>query len=523
MQSALARSIINRLIVIMSWGVTWGIAIVFLGLLVGAAAVILPPLASIGIVATAAVVLLWAMPDLHSVPEGALRKAFFATVAVAYVVPVYYALAIPGFPWISFRRLFLIVTVLLFAFILASSGSARRYISESLRAAPALSICVIGFFVMMVLSIFSSAAWSQSLATLMDATLTWYVLFATCVLIIRTREDVNILLRILIVCLVIDGVVGLAEFFSQQPLYLRLLPADMLQALYQSNPALASIGAGGLRRGFYRAVSIYNTPLAFGEFAAVLGPLCAYFVVHAKRNSDRLLGGVGFIFCMVSIFCSGARGAYMGFLLAVPLFALMWAYRQNRFNPRSMVGGIALTVAAMGTIALVSLILFWKRAHDMVLGGGETQVSDEARFIQWRLAWPHILENPVTGNGFGLAGHVVGYFTPGGTTPTVDSYIISLLVDLGVPGLIFFFGMLGIAILMGVWRYLTDENHDAELGGAIACSLIAFSVYRIGLSQVENHTLVFLLIGICFTVARWNVENKKKKKPLSPQYRWQRT
>ena len=44
--------------------VAWAVASIALGLVVGLAAVILPPLGSFGIVAAAAVVLLWVMPDL---------------------------------------------------------------------------------------------------------------------------------------------------------------------------------------------------------------------------------------------------------------------------------------------------------------------------------------------------------------------------------------------------------------------------------------------------------------------------
>lgn len=507
MQWTSTRGFVSRLGSALSWSFTWGLAMVFICLLVGAAAVILPPLASIGMVAAVGLVLLWAMPELHMVPDGLLRRFFFLTVLVAYTVPVYYAVDIAGLPWISVRRIFLATTVALFALTIAGSQTARSHISESLRAAPALATCAIGFFVMMVLSVFTSAFWPQSLASLVDATLAWYVLFAACVLLIRTRDDVHTLLKILVVCVIIVGSLGLAEFFGQQPYYLRVLPAGMVQSLIESNPALANIGGAGLRRGLYRSVSMFNTPLAFGEFAAMMGPLCAYFVVHPHRRFDRILGVFGLIFCMISIFCSGARGAYMGFLLAVPLFALLWALRQNRLNPRSLAGGMLLTIGTMFSMALVAMVMFWPRMHDMVLGGAETTASDQARFIQWNMAWPRILDNPVTGNGFGLAGHVVGYVTPSGM-PTVDSYVISLLVDLGVPGFLFFVGMMAVAAFIGVRMYLTDPDQDAEIGGAIACALLAFGVYRTGLSQVENHTLFFLLIGICFAVVRMYNERR---------------
>src|SRR5258707_15870736 len=84
--------------------VAWSIASIALGLVVGLAAVILPPLGAFGIVAACGVVLLWVMPDLPLVSPGAIRKAFFFMLIAALSIPFYYMLQFPGLPWISARR-----------------------------------------------------------------------------------------------------------------------------------------------------------------------------------------------------------------------------------------------------------------------------------------------------------------------------------------------------------------------------------------------------------------------------------
>ena len=85
--------------------VAWSVAAMALGLVVGLAAVILPPLGAFGIVAGAAVVLLWVMPDLPLVSPGLIRKAFFVMLIVDVSIPFYYMVQFPGLPWISARRL----------------------------------------------------------------------------------------------------------------------------------------------------------------------------------------------------------------------------------------------------------------------------------------------------------------------------------------------------------------------------------------------------------------------------------
>src|SRR5574340_744403 len=68
-----APSLVRRLAPI----VAWAAASILLGLVVGFAAVILPPIGSFGIVAVVGLVLLWVMPDLPLVSPGLIRKTFF--------------------------------------------------------------------------------------------------------------------------------------------------------------------------------------------------------------------------------------------------------------------------------------------------------------------------------------------------------------------------------------------------------------------------------------------------------------
>src|SRR6516164_2621375 len=72
--------------------VAWAAASIFLGLVVGFAAVVLPPTGAFGFVAVAGVVLLWVMPDLPLVSIGAVRKAFFVMLVADLCVPFYYTI-----------------------------------------------------------------------------------------------------------------------------------------------------------------------------------------------------------------------------------------------------------------------------------------------------------------------------------------------------------------------------------------------------------------------------------------------
>ncbi len=68
-----------------------------------------------------------------------------------------------------------------------------------------------------------------------------------------------------------------------------------------------------------------------------------------------------------------------------------------------------------------------------------------------------------------MSGDVIGYYTAGGI-PSVDSYILTLLVETGIPGFLFFFGIIACGIWVGLRVYLSDDNEYSAMGGPIACS-----------------------------------------------------
>ena len=83
-----------------------------------------------------------------------------------------------------------------------------------------------------------------------------------------------------------------------------------------------------------------------------------------------------------------------------------------------------------------------------MLGGGAEAASNNGRWVQWAAAWPLVKSNPITGHGFGTGGDDIG--------SSIDSYVISLLVETGVPGFLFFTGLVLLPIWYGVRAYLTD-------------------------------------------------------------------
>jgi len=475
--------------------VAWSIVSVSLGLLLGFAAVILPPTGTFGIVAIAGIALLWALPDLPHVPTKVVRASFFIMLVVILTIPSYYTLIVPGLPWISARRLVTFGLIIPFVIAVAGSSQERHNISTIFTGSALLSLFCIGFFIMTIVSTITSRDLSQSSSQMSDIILSWYTPLFAAVLVIRSKEDVLTVMKIICFSSLLISAIALYDYMFMRQFYINFLPAQMLRAIIESSPQMSNLGVMIFRNGLPRSTSVFLSPLALAEFLAMTAPIGYYFVAQGQSARERALGIGVTIMCLVGIYCSGSRGGWNCLIGASVAFVGIWLLRKMRFNRNSLLPAFASVTAAVTFVVLLVLILFWRPLHNMVLGGGAEAASDSGRAVQWALAIPKILQSPIVGYGVNVSTQTVGYTTPGGAL-TLDSYAISLLVDNGIPGFVFFAGMIVIGIFFGVREYITKPTTQAAMAGSLACSLVAFGIYRLYLSQRENHTLFFILVGL---------------------------
>jgi hypothetical protein len=235
----------------------WAVAAILLGLLVGIAAVVLPPTGVFAIPSAAFLILLWAMPDLASAPKRTLRALFFIVLVVDLCVPNYYTYQVSGLPWISVHRLFTFPLIMTFAVVVSSSSQARSQIAETLGAAKPIAIGAIGFLVMIIASIFTSSSSGESLGQTVDVFLNWYVPLFALALLIRTEADFFKLVRVIGWCTIFVALAGVLEFILQRRIFIDVMPASLKAALMEANPSFANMATmSSFRMGMYRASSI---------------------------------------------------------------------------------------------------------------------------------------------------------------------------------------------------------------------------------------------------------------------------
>ncbi len=487
--------------------VAWAVATIALGVVLGLSAVILPPMGTFGIVGIAGLVLLWVMPDLPLVAPGFIRKAFFVMLTTDLIIPFYYTVQFSGLPWISARRLATLALIAPFLVAAATSSEVRQHIAERVRASLLTFICAIGFLVMATLSIFTSINPTESVSGVVDIVLSWYVPFFAMIYIAKDNDDVIFILKVICVSALLITAAAIVEFYLHRNLFVQIFPSRMLDELITNNPSLANLlpGPAHFRNGLYRSNSTFVTPLSLGEFEIIVIPIGLFFLLHRETLFERALGVAVVFGGIVGIFCSGSRGGFVGVIASVATFVAFYSIRKAAGSKTSLAPAIAAVLGVIGFGCVLGALMFSHRVHDMVLGGAAQSNSTDARYMQWALGSPFIKSNPITGHGMDLGGILIG--------GQIDSYFLSLVLETGVPGLVFFLGLLVLPIWYGLRSYLSDMSEYGALAGALACSFVAFTVNRLVLSQRENNMLIFSLLAIIIVVT---YEHSGKRVPQRP-------
>jgi len=330
-----------------------------------------------------------------------------------------------------------------------------------------------------------------------------YAPFCAALYIIDNDEAALKLVLTICWCSAFVATAGVIEYFVHKNLFLLILPEVVKASLAENNPGFSRLlTAIPMRDGSWRSSSVLISGIGFAEFEAMITPVAYALMLHGRSLRMSAFGAVLIVLSFAGNFSTGSRGGLVGFLAATAYFAAIWVVRNLKFKPRSLAPIVVGMAGALLFAVLIPLILFWPRAHNMVLGGGAEAASDEGRRIQWMMGVPHILSNPITGHGFGLGGEIIGWRPPGLLFPSVDSGILSMLVEIGIPGTIFFFGMPAVACWRGLQRYLSDPSFGGAISGGLSATMVSFLVITTVLSQRDNYGFLMLLVA-CMAVLHY--------------------
>lgn len=473
------------------------VTIVLMGLFYGFSVVLLPPVLllyfSFPILLLLALVL-WAMPDAGRGPVALVTFCFIGFNLSLVLWPDYMAIQIPGFAWISFRRLwswFLAGALLL---CLAMSKGVRTRLWERMTVTRPFWIMVVLYFLWHWLTIPMSAGAIRSMNISLNQAFIWGIPLLAAAYLFDGYKSLRRWELLMLFAGVINCVIALLESRNGELLWANHIPAF----LTVEDETLQRILAGAVRDGHYRSTSVFTVSLCLAEFLAILAPF-ALRRVFATNKIGRILFWVAFdLIVWGAIVLTHARLGIVGWLAAHVVFIFLWSWKRWATKPRDLIGPAFSLAFPFAATALLVAMFTVPAVHVRTIGGGSTGFSDQARQQQYHLFWPKLVQNPL-GYGSGQSGGILNFRSPGGQY-TVDSYFITTGIDYGLVGLVCFFGMFFYTFYLMATTYLESDSKEAEMALPIACAIAVLFMIRLVLSQLDNMPIIFVVFGMAIAL-----------------------
>lgn len=439
-------------------------------------------------------VVIWVAPEARTIPIKPLEYLFFALFMAFVIWPNYLAISLPGLPWITVSRLFGTPLVLLFLVSVSSNAKLRRDLAAILSAAPLFWKGMVVMIVMQIVSLPFSSHFGGTISRLvLIQTTETAPFFLACYLFARQGRPTFAVFTLWAMVIAVS-VMGLLEAPQRHSLWAGHIPSF----LKIESETVARIIAGGVRTttGQYRMQAVFSTALGLSEYLGMVTPFILHLVFwKALKPWVRIAAAATLPLILIIIIGTDSRFGLMVYFISAMLYLLSWALLQRR-RANNLIG-TAIVMAYPVLFALgVAASFVIGRVRAKVWGTGQYDNSTAARVEQFDLAFPKIFTHPL-GHGLGMGADAIGYYTPGGLL-SVDSYYLSLVMELGIIGLTAFLVMfiyLGLKAFLVVVRSY-DENSELSLLLPAAISVANFLFIKLVFAQEDNHPLMFVIAGM---------------------------
>lgn len=441
--------------------------------------------------------IIWVLPDYDRAPTELVRKLFFGTMIVMVLWPNYIAIAIPGLPWISLQRLFLLPMCMTLLVSLSISERFRAEMRQTLQAWPTMWKMLAGFVAIQFLSVSMSYARPlDALKDLFNFQLLWTATFFASVHVFRDARNIRLWFAIVLAAAVVLALIGVPEAMQRQTLWATHVPSflkidgDMIDLILK----------GSARAEAYRVQATFSTSLACAEFLALASPVVVHRFMTTRAPIVRFFCLVADVAILVTIMETQSRLGLIGFLSGHAFYMGAYFVRLWR-RDRGSIAGPALTLAyPAALVLLVGAVLTVHSVSTRVLGGGETHASNVSRAAQWNGALRVLAQSPVFGHGPHSGAVALGFHDPSGLL-TLDSYLLTILLDYGAVGFLLYYGMIILALVKALELGMRSAVGVRACGLAIASMLLVFLTTKAVLSQEDNNAIAFMLMGMTAALA----------------------
>jgi O-antigen ligase len=256
-----------------------------------------------------------------------------------------------------------------------------------------------------------------------------------------------------------------------------------------------------------RAVGIFSSPNELGTFSGVLVFVGLGLAIGARTRLERVVGGACAITAAASLTVSLSRGAWIGAVLALALFALL-SGRARRTIAIALVVVAVVTPLTMSRLAPELWDVVSERAATVTEPGAN---PDDARPLIYAEARRQIRDEPLIGQGPG--NYPVAAQTADSVAPVnalhAHNVVLAVAAETGLPGAAALIGL----TLSVAWHVLRVRQRlparDVDLVLGLSLGLVVLVGQGLVDFPFRNPTLLFLawlVLGLVFAATRPQTE-----------------
>lgn len=435
--------------------------------------------------------ILWCLPPGEYAPTRLLEPLFVAFFAALILWPNYLAIAFASLPWVTMLRLTGVPMVIALLACISISKRFRSHLMEILQSERPMFYLVVALSGLWTFSLLLSTDLGDSLNKYALALVNYIgIFFASCLLFTRRGFGefwaTTLLIMLFIVCLV-----GLWEL----KLYMVPWVGHIPSFLRIDDPVVQRILSSGFNRiEIYRVKATATTPLGLGEILGLAMPFAMHYALGRYPLILRIVGAACVPTFAWLILLTDSRLGFVAACASALFYLLIWALlkwkreKESLFAPALVLSYPALFVAFMAATFLVG------RLRNEFWGTGQQQFSTQSRLDQWASGMPKIAANPL-GYGVGQGGRTLGWTNLAGTL-TIDSYWLTILLEIGVIGFFVFYGLiLRGAFVAAKTALQAPDEQELRLLVPMSVALLNFVIVKMVFSQDANHPLIFMILG----------------------------
>lgn len=312
--------------------------------------------------------------------------------------------------------------------------------------------------------------------------------------LLRTREWIHRCLVAFLFFAGVSAVIGIVQIFT-----------GTLELSWLDTELFSNIGV--------RITSTFENPNVYATYLLLVIPFALSFLIARGTGVSKVPISIGFLLFAVCMVETWSRGAWLGILITLPMFFLIYT---RRSVPYLLLGGAALP--------LFSLLLPESVVSRFISIGSASDSSSTYRISAWRGVGRMLRENWFGGIGVGESAFstvypVFSYAGIQGIRHTHNLYL-QILSETGIVGIVVFL-LIIVLFIQNCFEYIYRMRKETESGVVVAGLTAVVAVLIMGLTDyVWYNSRVFLMFWLVIAIvnAYIRIGNEESKRYATHEF-----